>query len=125
MLPLRGITESELKPELVEGEECRSLRFLWEEVFYEDSREFTDYYFCEKAVRNQGYVLRVEEKAAAMLYLSPCPVMLRRGIPSGVRKLIILSGLPRRRNTAIKAVWTGCSGQPCRICMERDSPLPF
>ena len=33
----------------MEGEECISLRPLWEEVFWEDSKEFTDYYFEEKA----------------------------------------------------------------------------
>ena len=68
-----------IKVERLEGESCRSLRPLWEEVFHEDSREFTDYYFQEKAAENEGYVLMNKKEPAAMLYLSPYPLMIRRG----------------------------------------------
>ena len=63
----------------LEGKECLSLRLLWEEVFWEDSREFTDYYFEEKAEGNHGFVLRIGEEDVSMLYLSPYTMMLREG----------------------------------------------
>lgn len=55
----------------MEGEECISLRPLWEEVFWEDSKEFTDYYFEEKAARNRAYALRIGKDCVSMLHLSP------------------------------------------------------
>lgn len=41
----------------IEGEACKTTRTLWEEVFYEDSVQFTDYYFENKATKNIGYVI--------------------------------------------------------------------
>jgi len=38
-------------------EACKTARSLWEEVFYEDSVQFTDYYFENKAEKNIGYVI--------------------------------------------------------------------
>ena len=63
----------------LEGKECLRLRPLWEDVFREDSREFTDYYFEEKAEGNHGFVLKIGEEDASMLYLSPYTMMLREG----------------------------------------------
>ncbi|NBI91734.1 GNAT family N-acetyltransferase [Lachnospiraceae bacterium] len=64
---------------MMEGEECRALRPLWEEVFSEDSKEFTDYYFKEKAVHNRAFGLRIGEGCVSMLYLSPYRMMMRCG----------------------------------------------
>lgn len=65
------------------GEECQELRSLWENVFYEDSKEFNDYYFKEKANRNHAFVVEVNENdtitIAAMLHLSPYSMKLRVG----------------------------------------------
>lgn len=86
------------------GEECLALRTLWERVFSEDSHEFTDYYFEEKAGRNRAFVLYPDtgeaeearysdtgdteelitadlkgEAPAAMLHLSPYVMELRVG----------------------------------------------
>ena len=47
--------EEMIKIEELEGEDCLKLRDLWEEVFWEDSQAFTDYYFQEKAVRNHAF----------------------------------------------------------------------
>lgn len=69
---------SERQKEL-DGADCLALRPLWEEVFSEDSKEFTDYYFAEKAVHNHGFVLEAEGKNRAMLYLSPYEMMIRAG----------------------------------------------
>lgn len=76
----------------IRGEECLTLRPLWEKVFFEDSREFTDYYFKEKAVRNHAFIILPEEEAgearaadinnenaAAMLHLSPYDMEIRTG----------------------------------------------
>ncbi len=88
----------------ITGEECLALRTLWERVFSEDSHEFTDYYFEEKAGRNRAFVLYPDtgeavearysdmgdteelitadlkrEVPAAMLHLSPYVMELRVG----------------------------------------------
>lgn len=83
------------KPKELDGEDCLLLRPLWEEVFYEDSEAFTDYYFAEKAMRNHAFALSAPIEAAeisaagiesakkgsyvAMLYLSPYELMIRAG----------------------------------------------
>ena len=36
------------------GEACKTARSLWEEVFYEDSVQFTDYYFENKAIFDEA-----------------------------------------------------------------------
>ena len=41
----------------ITGETCKTARNLWEEVFEEDSKQFTDYYFANKAEKNIGYVI--------------------------------------------------------------------
>lgn len=63
----------------LEKEECLALRPLWEEVFYEDSKEYTDFYFREKAGRNTAFLLKEEGRAVAMLHLSPYDMKLRLG----------------------------------------------
>ena len=68
-----------LRMEELEGESCLRLRGLWEEVFWEDSKAFTDYYFEEKAARNHGFALAAGQEYVSMLYLSPYPMMLRAG----------------------------------------------
>ena len=52
------------------GEECNKTRSLWEEVFWEDSIQFTDYYFKHKAKLNTGYVIG-EYPYNAMLFRTP------------------------------------------------------
>ena len=54
----------------IEAEECETARFLWEEVFYEDSKVFTDYYFQYKAKLNTGYVMG-EYPYRSMLFRTP------------------------------------------------------
>lgn len=41
----------------ITGDECKTTKPLWEEVFYEDSEKFTNYYFENKADKNIGYVI--------------------------------------------------------------------
>lgn len=52
------------------GEACKTARSLWEEVFYEDSVQFTDYYFENKAEKNIGYVIG-EAPYDAMMFRTP------------------------------------------------------
>mgnify|MGYP003292335486 CR=1 FL=1 len=54
----------------LQGEECKTTRPLWEEVFYEDSFRFTEYYFKEKAKKNTGYVIG-QEPYDAMMFRTP------------------------------------------------------
>lgn len=52
------------------GEECKRVRPLWEEVFFEDSKLFTDYYFENKAKENIGYVMG-QYPYEAMMFRTP------------------------------------------------------
>lgn len=54
----------------ITGEVCKTTRSLWEEVFYEDSVKFTDYYFKHKAEKNIGYVIG-EVPYDAMMFRTP------------------------------------------------------
>lgn len=89
--------EEMLRMEEMEGDDCLRLRSLWEEVFWEDSRAFTDYYFEEKAVRNHAFALRVGREYAAMLYLSPYPMMLRAGERFVCREIYYIVGVATKK----------------------------
>lgn len=52
-------------------EEVQNTRPLWEEVFAEDSREFTDYYFANKAEHNLTFIRMDGEQIVSMLHLTP------------------------------------------------------
>ena len=54
----------------ITGDFCRTARPLWEEVFYEDSVQFTDYYFENKAKQNIGYVMG-QVPYEAMMFRTP------------------------------------------------------
>ena len=60
-------------------EACKTTRSLWEEVFPEDSVQFTDYYFEQKAPKNIGYVLG-EEPYDAMMFRTPYPLCIGKEI---------------------------------------------
>lgn len=51
--------------------EVHNIRPLWEKVFAEDSKEFTDYYFANKAERNLVFARADEDKIVSMLHLTP------------------------------------------------------
>lgn len=50
--------------------ECEKTRKLWEEVFFEDSKKFVDYYYENKAMDNIGYVIG-EEPFHSMMFRTP------------------------------------------------------
>ena len=46
-------------------------RQLWEEIFKEDTSEFLDYYYSEKAKDNEIYVIEDNGEIVSMLHLNP------------------------------------------------------
>lgn len=59
-----------MKINKITGKDCKATRPLWQEVFYEDSVKFTDYYFRHKADKNIGYVIG-QEPYDAMMFRTP------------------------------------------------------
>ncbi len=53
-------------------------RFLYEEVFREDSKAFVDYYYSEKTKDNQIYVAEEDGGIQAMFHLNPYVLMVNR-----------------------------------------------
>ena len=51
--------------------EVHSIRPLWEQVFAEDSKAFTEYYFGNKAERNLVFTRMEGEDIVSMLHLAP------------------------------------------------------
>ncbi len=51
--------------------EALSAKAMWSEIFYEDSQQFTDYYFEEKMAGNTGYGVKCGGRLCAMLFLTP------------------------------------------------------
>lgn len=85
----------------LKGEECLALRSLWEEVFYEDSKEFTDYYFKEKAKYNHAFTIQAEDKAegaVAMLHLAPYQMRIRTGQEMVTRKVNYIVGVATKES---------------------------
>ena len=74
------------------GAECEKTRSLWKEVFYEDSVQFTDYYFEHKAKLNIGYVIG-EFPYHAMLVRTP--YMLHIG--DEIREISYIVGVATRK----------------------------
>ena len=74
------------------GEECKKLRPLWEEVFYEDSVQFTDYYFEHKAEKNKGYVIG-NTSYDAMMFRTPYNMQ----IGEELRSLSYIVGVATRK----------------------------
>lgn len=64
-----------MKINRIVGEECKTTRPLWEDVFYEDSQKFTEYYFENKAEKNIGYVIG-QAPYDAMMFRTPYPLIV-------------------------------------------------
>ncbi|MBD5465979.1 MAG: GNAT family N-acetyltransferase [Lachnospiraceae bacterium] len=74
---LQNMELEKLKLQKLEKREVLSTRKLWEEVFSEDSREFVDYYYSDKASENTAFVLKDREEIISMLHLTPYQAVLR------------------------------------------------
>ena len=81
-----------MKINRIVGEECKAARSLWEEVFYEDSLQFTDYYFENKAGKNIGYVIG-KKPYDAMMFRTP--YMVQIGVTQ--KELSYLVGVATRK----------------------------
>lgn len=116
-----------IEPELrrFEGETCHSLRPLWEEVFYEDSKEFTDYYFQEKAARNHGFSMQKGDMAVAMLYLSPYPVMLRRGNGFDCQEINYIVGVATKKKYRHRGYMDKLLKAALQDMYEKAQPFTF
>ncbi len=109
----------------LKGEKCKELRPLWEEVFSEDSEVFTEYYFKEKAAGNYGYALEREEGAAAMLYLSPYPVMLRRGGAFACREINYIVGVATQKECRHRGCMDRLLKEALRDMHGKAQPFTF
>lgn len=72
----QDLKAEKIRPYRLEKTEALSTRKLWEEVFFEDSREFVDYYYRYKAPENTTFVLKEQEEILAMLHLTPYRIVL-------------------------------------------------
>lgn len=68
----RILTLRRLKPE-----EHSHTRALYEEAFFQDTKEFVDYYYRRKASRNEIYAALDEQGIYGMAHLNPVPVNWR------------------------------------------------
>ncbi len=60
----------------LEQSEHGKTRILWEEIFFEDTKEFLDYYYSVKIRENRIYVAEDEDGIHAMLHLNPYTIMV-------------------------------------------------
>ena len=65
---------------LLNADEKRKTRPLYETVFDEDSKEFVDYYYTEKTRNNQIYAAEEDGKIRAMLHLNPYRVAVNGSV---------------------------------------------
>ncbi len=61
------------------AEERLAVKPMWSEIFYEDSDQFTDYYFAKKMADNKGYGVKVDGEIVSMMFLTPYPVWIKTG----------------------------------------------
>lgn len=69
--------------------EHRDTRRLWEEIFYEDSKKFLDYYYSVKTAENEIYVVETDGAIRAMLQLNPYEMVM----PGGIKKTNYIVGV--------------------------------
>jgi len=72
--------------EILTGKRNLETRSLWEEVFCEDSAEFVDYYYANKAENNVGFAIRQEGQIQSMLFLTPYQICVMPDIPANLNQ---------------------------------------
>lgn len=61
-----------VKQKILRGMESDKVKSLWQEVFYEDSQLFVDYYFAQKVQENIIFVITTgKDEICSMLHLTP------------------------------------------------------
>jgi len=114
-----------LRMEELEGEDCLRLRGLWEEVFWEDSRAFTDYYFEQKATRNHAFAWKVDQEYISMLYLSPYPMMLRSQGGFVCREIYYIVGVATKKDGFFQYTAAGDSKHPVSVEKGKSARVYF
>lgn len=71
-----GKLETNVK--ILNGEAVGLTRALWEEVFNEDSKAFTDYYFEYKAPENVCFTIWENDEMVSMLHLTPYDICVNK-----------------------------------------------
>ncbi len=109
-----------MKINKIAGEECKLARSLWEEVFPEDSIQFTDYYFEHKASKNIGYVIE-DAPYDAMLFRTPYVVQ----IGEEKRELSYLVGVATRKEHRHKGYMRQLLAETMKEMYEEKQPFTF
>lgn len=102
------------------GEECKTAHLLWEEVFYEDSTQFTDYYFENKAEKNIGYVIG-QVPYDAMMFRTP----YRLQIGEVQREISYLVGVATRKECRHRGYMRELLMHSFREMYEEKMPFAF
>lgn len=100
--------------------ECKTTRSLWEEVFYEDSVQFTDYYFENKADRNIGYVIG-QVPYDAMMFRTPYKLQ----IGNEQREISYLVGVATRKECRHRGYMRELLMHSFREMYEEKQPFTF
>lgn len=120
--------------ELEKGE-CTVLRGLWEEVFSEDTDEFTDYYFKEKVIRNHAFALckegehgndsRTHRSYLSMLHLSPYNMMMRTGRGFQCREINYIVGVATKKRYRHKGHMDYLLRTAFKYMFQKKQPFTF
>lgn len=113
-------TGTTMEIKTVTGEECKKLRPLWEEVFFEDSELFTDYYFEKKAVLNTGYVIG-KFPYDAMLFRTPYSLMIGKQ----QREISYLVGVATRKECRHQGYMKKLLLHSFREMYQKKQPFTF
>lgn len=104
----------------ITGKQCKATRSLWEEVFNEDSEQFTDYYFEHKAEKNIGYVIG-EAPYDAMMFRAPYQLH----IGNQQREISYLVGVATREECRHRGYMRSLLMHSFREMYEEKQPFTF
>lgn len=104
----------------ITGKQCETARSLWEEVFYEDSKQFTDYYFEHKAEKNIGYVIG-EAPYDAMMFRTPYQLH----IENQQREISYLVGVATREECRHRGYMRSLLMHSFKEMYEEKQPFTF
>lgn len=110
--------------ELEKGE-CTVLRGLWEEVFSQDTDEFTDYYFKEKVIRNHAFALYTDRSYVSMLHLAPYEMMMRTGRGFQCREINYIVGVATKERYRHKGYMDHLLRTAFRYMLKKQQPFTF
>ena len=102
------------------GDACKSAHSLWEEVFSEDSKQFTDYYFENKAEKNIGYVIG-QAPYDAMMFRTPYQLQ----IGQKQREISYIVGVATREECRHKGYMRALLNYAMKEMYEEKNPFTF